>query len=405
MKDWIRQSPADGGSLASAAILLLVLGLLSVGLAACGGSSSSSSDSSTSAATSTTSNSPAEGHAELASALEEDFEGVFEKPPAKVPKAVPGKDVWMMSCGQKFPVCVEVADEFKKASEALGWNFTVFDTEGNPDKANSGIRQAIAAGADGIASIAFDCATIKGGLLAAKEAGVPVVNYVGVDCPGEPLFTSSVHIQGSDEITKYTASRGAAAAAFTVGLMEERGLEGGEILAMEQKIQIHHKAYWDAWTKEIEKLCPSCEITEVEFTNEQVPNPANQIWKTALLAHPDAPVIAFNSDAYLESGLGADIQAADPSHEKIVCCGSGEGLEWLRNGVATALEYWPYGYDSWSAADELNEIFAGVKPEELPNQGGGFIFVDKEHNMPEGEDPIEVPFDYRKMREEAWKKG
>ncbi|WP_272474990.1 sugar ABC transporter substrate-binding protein [Baekduia alba] len=368
-------------------------------LSACGGSSTSASGSSPSGGSTSTTGS-SDGAAASAT-LAKYYKGVFEKPPTSVPAPVRGKNVWMISCGQKFPVCTQVSDEFEAAAKLLGWKVTVFDSAGDPTKATAGIRQAVAAKADGIATVAFDCATIKGGLLAAKSAGIPTVNYVGVDCPDTPEFSASVNIMGSQKITDFTAKRGEAAADFTNGLLKQRGVHSGKVLMVQQVEQEHHKAYWNAYEAKLKSLCPSCDLVRVRFTNAQVPNPAVQIWKTAITANPDAKAVAFNSDAYITLGLGSALNAVK-SRGMVVCCGSGEDVKWLRDGTVTAMEYWPYGYDTWSMADQLNQLLSGVKAADLPNEGGGFVVADATHNLPASADAIQVPFDYRKLRADAW---
>lgn len=52
----------------------------------------------------------------------------------------------------------------------------------------------------------------------------------------------------------------------------------------------------------------------------------------------------------------------------------------------------------------MNRIFAGENPAILPSEGGGYIFVDQDHNLPEGDD-VEIfptPFDYRETYTSMW---
>jgi ribose transport system substrate-binding protein len=327
------------------------------------------------------------------------YAGEVRRPAAAPVPAKRGATVWMISCGQKFPVCATLADEFTDAGAALGWNTNVYDGAGNPDTATTGIRQAIAAGADAVMTIAFDCAGIKNGLKAAKEANVLTVNYVGVDCPDEPLFTSSAKVFGSTDIRDFTAQRGTKAAEFVVAAMKARGIENGKVVAIQSVGQLHHAAYWKAWRETMTATCPGCPIVPVEFSNAQLPNPAKQIWTTALVANPDAAAVVYNSDTYISSGLASAVAQAGLTRA-VVCCGGGEEPAQLTNGQVTAVEYWPYALDTWGAIDGLNRLLSGTPAAALPDQGGAIVFADAEHNLKDGR--IELPFDFRGTYRSGW---
>ena len=51
--------------------------------------------------------------------------------------------------------------------------------------------------------------------------------------------------------------------------------------------------------------------------------------------------------------------------------------------------------------DPLNRVFAGDDPASFPNQGTGWQFVDKDHNLPSGKD-AEPPIDYKAAYEKIW---
>lgn len=334
------------------------------------------------------------------------FSGSFQGPPAKAPRAVRGKKVWIISCGRQYAVCTTVDHEFQTAGKALGWQVTVYDSAGDSQKTIAGIRQAVAAHADAVTTIATDCATIKSGLLSARNAKVPVVGYDGIDCPGESLFAATLNMYGSKNILDYMAKRGTGSAVLLAALLQKRGITDGKILEVKSLGQESHAAYWAAWEKEIKLDCPGCRIVPVTFTNSQVPNPATQIWRTAVTANPDADAIAFNSDAYLSLGLSSAIKASR-NNKRVVCCGSGENQpKYVNEGTVTAVNVWPYEYDTWSLADAINQLFAGVKAADLPDEGGGLVFADADHNMPAAGQKIAIPVpDFRATRQKTWSAG
>lgn len=329
------------------------------------------------------------------------FAGSFLSPPEGAPAAVSGKKVWLISCGRNFPVCTRVDGAFEEAGgDIIGWDVNVYDSAGDAQKTINGIRLAISSQADAIATIAADCANIKSALLEAKAAGIPVFNYHGTDCPDAPLFAASLKFNGVESIADHFTKRGTAAATMMAALLGKRGITSGEILEVKSLGQAHHAAYWAAYEKQIAVDCPDCELVPVEFTNSQVPNPAAQIWKTAVTAHPKAVGLTYNSDTYISLGLAAAIRGS-ANGDLVVCCGSGEDEQAFLDGVVTAADYEPYEYYTWGLVDSINQFFSGVAPEALPDQGGGSAFFDAEHKPAEGEG-FEVPVDYKQIREEAW---
>lgn len=330
------------------------------------------------------------------------FSDDFAPPPTDVPAAVPGRSVWLISCGRNFPVCTRVDDQFEEAGrDIIGWDLNIFDSAGDAQKAISGIRQAISARADAIATIATDCAGIRNALLEARAAGIPVFNYHGTDCPGDPLFAGTPAFAGIPDIVEHSRASGKSAATLLAALLAKRGVSGGEILEVKSLGQEHHDAYWDSFEKQLRVDCPDCALVPVEFTNSQVPNPAAQVWKSAMIARPEAVGLAYNSDTYLSLGLASAIKASSNT-ELVVCCGSGEDPGALRDGVVTGANFVPYEYHAWGLIDIINQFFAGVDPRDFPDQGGGLLFTDAEHELPLDGAGFDVPVDYRTLRAEAW---
>ncbi|WP_078612917.1 substrate-binding domain-containing protein [Streptomyces canus] len=344
--------------------------------------------------------------------LDGGFAGVFQKPPTDGPAAVRGKTVWFISCGENFEACHTMSASFTEAARKLGWRVKVVDSKYQAAAANTAIGQAIAARADGIVTAAFDCPQIKSGLLAARSAKVPVVNYAALDCDdpsfgsGESLFTATLNTMGSTETRDYYTERGRYNARFLAAELAQRGIKNPKVLVVKNVDQIIHAVGWKAFEKEMAGACPDCRLVPVTWNITGFPNPATQIVKSALTAHPDAAAVAYDSDSFMTGGFASAIRQSGRSN-LVVCCGDGQvsGTQLIHEGVVTATSLIPYEYDIWATADTLNRIFSGADPAGLPNQGGGFIYVDAGHGLPAKGAGIDVPVDFKTTRERVWSGG
>src|SRR5581483_8154784 len=114
--------------------------------------------------------------------VDEYYHGVLAAPPANGPAPAPGKSVWIISCGQAVTSCALPSESMEQAAHQLGWRVTIFDGKLDPSQFTAGMRQAIAADADGIIPVGIDCPLIKAPVEEARRAGIAVVPQVGMDC-------------------------------------------------------------------------------------------------------------------------------------------------------------------------------------------------------------------------------
>ena len=92
---------------------------------------------------------------------------------------------------------------------------------------------------------------------------------------------------------------------------------------------------------------------------------------------------------------------------KNLIVGGGEGFptnfNLIRRGVQTFSVAVPYAWMGWAQADTLNRLFAGANAKDLPSEGLGFQYIDKDHNLPESEKFSEPPLDYKSAYLKVWK--
>lgn len=342
---------------------------------------------------------------EAKAALARGYDGDFQPPPSSGPPAVEGKDVWMISCGQAFEACNVQATAFKDAGEELGWQVTIQDGKADPAVASNIIRQAVAAGVDGIAVAFFDCPKVKGALLDARAAGVPVVTSGSLDCDNriyegaeEPLYSAVVNLRGSTDAAAFYEKWAEARANYIIA----RSNGTANALSIYENSEAIQQANGRAFAKRMEE-CTGCSVTEVPFTFAQIPNPATLEWKSAIVSNPDATVIANGIDSNMGLGLQSAIQQSGRT-DLVVDGGEGQAsnIELIQQGAQRSATAMPYEWIFWGLADTLNRVFAGEDPADLPSQGAGWQFIDKEHNLPPAGESYEIPVDFKAAYRRVW---
>jgi ribose transport system substrate-binding protein len=337
--------------------------------------------------------------------VEAGYKGNFEPPPSSGPKAVSGKTVWIVSCGQAYAACAREAGAFAEAGQNLGWKVEIKDGKADPAAATDVIRQGVAAKVDGIGVSAFDCPGIKSALLQAKQQNIPVVGFGSLDCSDpafgsqEKLFTATLNALGSDNAGDFYQKMGETRAYYVVAKTNGKA-DIVSINETSQQIQQRNSAGF----QKIVSQCSDCKVHVTNFTFTQVPNPATQIWKAALLKEPNATVFEYGIDALMVLGLQTVVEQ---SGIKNLIVGGGEGFptnfNLIRRGVQTFSVAVPYAWMGWAQADTLNRLFAGANAKDLPSEGLGFQYIDKDHNLPESEKFSEPPLDYKSAYLKVWK--
>lgn len=378
------------GSLAAIALLLLLVG--------CGGSSNTTSDSSTANSTSGSTQTTSTGGSD-ASAINDLFAGKTYASPTGVPKPAPGKNVWILSCGQNLPTCVEPAEASVEAAKLIGWHTTLYDTKGDPSNFAAGIRQALAAKADGIITYALDCPLIKEALIQARNAHVPVVAAEADDCnPG--LFTSIVrYSQGSFQ--QFFKAKGMADAQLM-------GFETGgnaKVVAMDQTDVADLFPLQDGFDAGITQSCSGCSIVaKVKLTLGDFGNISELVQKTAqaLTQNPDANAVYDVYDTTFEVALEPALRQAGRLTNTYV--GASEGaapvMDFIRSGGHAAGVGVPTRWEGYAEVDNLNRAFLGQPG--ASNSGIGLMAYDKNHNLPPKGEAFQPPIDYVAAYKKAW---
>jgi ribose transport system substrate-binding protein len=332
------------------------------------------------------------------------YAGTDRDPPTTATKPQRGKKVWIISPSQIGESASVATNAAKEAGELVGWKMTLFDAKGDPANFSSGIRQAIAAKADGIILHAIDCAWVKQALVEARAANVKTLAYYALDCDdpsvkGEPLYSGTVNF-GSQfgDYASLIRAWGAVKADWVIvktqGLAKAISFKEDELLVV--------KYIREGFEQELAK-CKSCEVVKtVDFTIPDFGPKLQQKAQGALLQHPEANAIHVPYDTPILFGVGNAVLESGRNDQISVIAGEGfpSNIQLIRdNKGQDAANAFPAPWTGYAAVDSLNSVFNGQKPQDA---GIGYRLIDRDHNMPAVGKGYEASKDFRAAYRKAW---
>lgn len=334
--------------------------------------------------------------------LDQLLAGTEGAPPSDGPAAQPDKSVWVISCGEAVPSCVGPTAGAMEAGDAIGWDMTLFDGQLDPTRYGDGIRQAIAAGADGVIIAAIDCRVAEAPLREANAAGVTVVAFYSIDCE-DPTFDAEVQFSGYDGLdTSYAtvvADWGASKARYLIDKLD------GDVQVIsyrEDDLQAVTSIY-EGFEREL-ATCATCSIVDtIEFTFPDLLTPTGLRDQTsaAIQAHPEANAVHSLYDGM--SLLGISQAVLDSGRNDDIVMVGGEGfapnLDLIRGNLGQdAAMAFPANWTGWDSIDTMNRLFAG---QPNANSGNGWRIIDADVNMPT-DGGYEPDVDYRAAYTAIW---
>lgn len=360
-------------------------------LAGCGGAETAPPDGSAA--------SPEPG-SEYAAVLEGLYRGTYAEPNSPTTTDPPrDKTIWVIPSGLNAEVNVLAVDGVDAAATALGWEVRVYDGKFSPTTQLMGIREALAARADGIVTAYVDCAGIRNGLVEAASAGVPTINIAGEECE-DPAYTDTVSYPGYDDYVSYLEAFGRAQARYAIAKTAGRArvilstqTDLGSIRAMSEGVRAEIAA------------CAECEVLgDAEFVSADFGPTLQSKVSQQLLMHPDANVFIASYDAILTSGGAQALKASGRLDDLLVVGseGSADGIEMIRqhSGMDVCLGYDP-AMDGYSAVNYLVLLLSGTDTSNVDN-GVGLQACDADHNLPAAGRSYKSGIDYEASYRRLW---
>ena len=339
-------------------------------------------------------------------ALAAQYKGTLREPDGSSRPIAKGKKVAILSAGQaSISSSVPVAAA-EAAAKAAGWTPVVYDVQLNPANAPGLVRQAIAAGVDGIILQAVDCPGAKGPLQEARAKGIEIVGIYSFDCNDPvfnatsepPLFTGRVNY--GPQITDYGPFTESYGADQAKAVIEATGGKAKIIFFNSPSVTVLNYT-GRGFKKEIEK-CAECEIVaEIEFAGSELSPNLQQKATTALLQNPDANVVKSPYTSATLLGIAPAVVQSGRASKMYVMGGEGfePELNLLRAGQGVnAVNIAPSDWTGWAAVDTLSSLFNDTP---VMDSGLGWQLVDKGHNLPKS-GPFVPPVDFKAIYKKAW---
>jgi ribose transport system substrate-binding protein len=341
--------------------------------------------------------------AEAQKQLDRAYKGTDHDPPTSAPKPDKGKNVWIISPSQLGESASIPTNAVKEAGELLGWKMTLFDGKGDVARFSTGIRQAIAAKADGLIMQSIDCVLVKQALTEARAAKVKSVGYYTLDCDdpaikGEPLYDGMVNFPGFSDYASFTRDWGAKKADWLI--VKTKGK--AKVIGFRQDILLVVKYIREGFEQELAK-CKTCELVKsVDVAFADFGAGLQQKAQGALLQHPEANAIHVPYDSLMLGGIGAAVVESGRNDQIEVVAGEGfpTNIQLIReNKGQDAANAFPSAWTGYAAVDSLNSVFHGQKPQD---SGLGYKMIDRDHNMPPAGKGYEPERDFKTAYKKAW---
>lgn len=323
--------------------------------------------------------------------------GVFDSPPTTAPAPEPGKNVWIVTYGLAATPAVDFDRGAREAAEVMGWETTSCDGNFSPAKYQECYRQAIAAGADGLAIYVNDCASTQAALQEARAAGVVIVSAEAADCSdqkegAESLFDHQVEFaQGT--FADWLGDLLKPAAAYVTS---EFGADA-RIILMDETGNFAVGIMTESVKAYLAEVCPVCEVVAtIDYRGDEFGGPLQAKVGQALLQHPEANmIIAPYDDATLNAVAGV----RESGRDVLVTAGPGSDatFDMIRSGEVAGAYVQELAWEGWAVMDALNRLFNGEEP--VPS-GQGIGWVDSTNVPPTGEG-YESPIDYKAIYTKA----
>jgi ribose transport system substrate-binding protein len=335
------------------------------------------------------------------SACAKKAQAVVDKARAPLPLAVPtatldgskmaGKNIWVISILSN-QWTQDVNSGLKKAAKDLGIDLTIFDGQGQVDKWNQGIQQAIADKADGIIMNSIDPAVVSQAVADAAAAHIPVLNAMSAKT-GAPTAPG---IFANMQADNYTDGYNTAA-----WMIADSDCKADALVMYASGVVV-----WDAQqagaNQAFEDLCPTtCKVTTKVIDLANIATDMPRQTQTELTKDKDIDYVYPVQDSAVPF-IEPAITQINPSVKIVSRDGVSSNLDALRGGsslqkVDVSMPAGPwFGY---AFIDDISRAVLGMTPSgvQVPT-----MLIDKSNIVSSNDDLFPAYSDYEGAYKKVW---
>jgi ribose transport system substrate-binding protein len=322
-------------------------------------------------------------------------DGSYSSPPTSGPHSTSGKKMWVIGLGNLTPASVALEAAWKtELAPVLHWHVTYVDGKLDPNTWLAAIRNAVNAKADGIVLQYIDCASVKSGLLAAKQAHIPVIAISGQDCHPS-LFTGNIATVYGNFIQENIA-QGVAQASWIIA--DSKGT--ANVVALEDTENAGIAAWTHSFAATMAK-CTGCNVTRVPFTLSDLGPALQQKVQQALVQDRSATYVYSLVDDTIPAGVESAVLASGLKVKVVGFDCEAPALKYMQQGKdSVCFDYSP-AWEAFASADSAIRAFAHAPQTQVT--GRGMRIVTRTVNFPSSlvgyPDPA---INFRKIYETTW---
>jgi ribose transport system substrate-binding protein len=335
------------------AAVILALGVLVVGVSACGGGGSSSSSTESTESSESTEGGESASIAQFEQRVEEKEKPITEWPKGAphepVKQVEPGKLIVDIALSPEEPSSLTTAEGVIEAAEAIGWKGKILYSEYSSAGTNAAFEQAITLGADAVVTQGIEPKLYKSAIKKLHDSGAILVTTYS-EFPASEEFAQAEVSQPSAELGELSAAAGIVESGGT-GTFANFGFPQFEAV----------KVTTEGFESEIEK-CAECEVLSAINTNAaEAEKTLPTATSTVLQQNPELYGIFNPLDTFLDSfQLPVVRQQGGETKVYATLCGK-PTLEAIEKEEVAACVTYPLTWGGWAAVDTIARLFAGQK--------------------------------------------
>jgi ribose transport system substrate-binding protein len=301
------------------------------------------------------------------SACVQKAQAVVDKARTPLPLAVPtaaldgrkmaGKNIWLISILSN-QWTQQVNSGAQAAAKSLGIKLTIFDGQGQVDKWNQGIAQAIADKADGIIMDSIDPAVVSQAVADAAAAHIPVLNAMSAKTGAPPAAGIFANMQADNYTDGYNTA---------AWIIADSGCKADALVLYASGVVVWG-AQQEGANQAFKDLCPTtCKVTTkvVDLANIATDMPRQT--QTELTKDKNIDYVYPLQDSAVPF-IEPAITQINPSVKIVSRDGVETNLNALRGGktlqkVDVAMP--PGPWFGWAFTDDISRAVLGMKPSGL----------------------------------------